>query len=234
MFRILGILLLFQVSVFGQSFSPKNLVNFDRETSMHFGAYLGLNSLSFRFDLADDFYQNDTILFMQPQALPGFNLGIISDLHLGNNFDIRSMPALHFGTRNINYRVLDSSDTSIVMETRAVESTYFELPILFKYKSDRIVNTRVYVLGGVKAMWDFASNIDVDIKDKSVVRLKKPDFGYEFGFGFDFYLQYFKFAPEIMVFHGLRNIMDSDGTQYSTSANKVFTRGIIFSLTFEG
>lgn len=234
MYKLLSLLILITTASFGQNFSPKNLINFDRETKFHFGAYLGINSLSFKFDLADDFYQNDTIYSMQPQALPGFNLGIIADMHLGNNFDLRTMPALHFGTRNINYRVFNPSDTSFAMETRAVESTYFELPLLFKYKSDRIVNTRVYVLGGIKAMWDFASNIDVDMKDKSVIRLHRLDYGYEFGFGFDFYLQYFKFAPEIRVYHGLRNMMDSDGTQYSTSVNRAFTRGIIFSLTFEG
>lgn len=234
MLKILGVIILFSSICFGQSFSPKNLVNFDRETNIHFGAYLGINNLSFRFDLADDFLQNDTIFSMEPGALPGFNLGIVSDIHLGENFDIRSYPALHFGTRNIFYRVHDPNESTYETETRTVESTYFELPILFKYKSDRLVNTRVYILGGAKVLYDFASNIDVDLNDKSVIRLQKVDYGYEFGFGFDFYLQYFKFAPEIRIFHGLRDIMDTDGTEYSNSANKVFTRGIIFSLTFEG
>jgi hypothetical protein len=106
--------------------------------------------------------------------------------------------------------------------------------LLSKYKSARLNNARVYLLGGMKMTYDFASNKNVDPKDKSVVRLRKSDWGYEFGFGVDFYLEFFKLAPEIRVYHGIRDVLIDDSTFFTTSVDKVFSRAIMFSLTFEG
>jgi hypothetical protein len=42
------------------------------------------------------------------------------------------------------------------------------------------------------------------------IRLKKPDFYLEIGFGIDFFLQYFKFSPELKVSAGFRNVLIDD------------------------
>jgi hypothetical protein len=226
------ILVLCSLRSYSQDFRAKNLQNFDHSQLFHFGAYLGYNSYSLDVRFNERFHSNESIYSLQVQSMPGFNIGIIADMHLGNNFDIRSLPALTFASRSLNYGVMDEG--VLTTETRLVESTFFEIPVLAKFKSNRIGNTRVYLLGGGRVSYDFASNINVDEDDKSVVRFQKVDYGYEVGFGFDFYLQYFKFAPEIRIYNGLRDILGRDGTPYTTTIDKVFSQSVYISLTFEG
>jgi hypothetical protein len=229
----LVLIIITSIQLNAQRVVSKNLPNFDRNKWIHFGAYFGTNQLSFKIQHASNFGTLDSIYVFEVNSRPGFNLGIVSDLHLGDGLDLRCLPTLSFGQRDLEYTVFDKSN-QLFTETRQVESTFASLPLLFKYKSARINNARVYLLGGMKMTYDFASNKNVDPKDKSVVRLRKSDWGYEFGFGIDFYLEFFKFAPEIRVYHGIRDILIDDSTFFTTSVDKVFSRAIMFSLTFEG
>ena len=207
--------------------------NFDTGRILHFGAYLGVNNLGFKVIQNGDFNTLDSIYVFEVRSRPGFNLGIVSDLHLGDGLDLRCLPALSFGQRDIEYSVFDKTG-ELYTETRQVESTFAEIPLLLKYKSSRLVNARVYLLGGGKVSYDFASNKKVHFSDKSVVRLTRLDWGYEFGFGMDFYLQFFKFSPEIRVYHGTRDVLINDNTFRTTSIDKLLSRSVMFSFTFEG
>ena len=55
----------------------------------------------------------------------------------------------------------------------------------------------------------------------------------EIGFGFDFYLEYFKFSPQIKISHGILNIISIDETVYTKSINRLSTNGWMISFTFE-
>ena len=63
--------------------------------------------------------------------------------------------------------------------------------------------------------------------------INKNDFLYEIGLGFDFYLAYFKFSPEIKANFGLTNLIVDDGSIYSKSIKEMKTRGFTISITFE-
>jgi hypothetical protein len=77
------------------------------------------------------------------------------------------------------------------------------------------------------------SQAKVKNKDKDVVRLRKNDHGYEIGLGFDFYLSYFKFSPEIKMFNGMRNLLIKEDTEFSSPLESLYAKTFVVSFTFE-
>jgi hypothetical protein len=205
----------------------KNQEKYDRQR-LHFGFLLGVNNTDFRVTRADDFYKSDSVLVLEPDGQGGFNLGIVTDLKLAENFDLRFVPDLAFSQRNLNYKIQSAGKKTETI-IKQVESTFIEFPLEIKFKSNRINNYRIYVLGGYKYMIDMVSQAKVS-NDQQLVKLKKQDHGYFIGFGMDFYLPLFKFSPEIKMFQGVPDVLQMDPTAYSTSIKSLRSR--IFTLSF--
>jgi hypothetical protein len=108
-----------------------------------------------------------------------------------------------------------------------------DFPIYIKYKSERYNNFRAYVIGGLKYSMDIASKEKIDDKGQEIVKLKKHDLMAEIGFGLDFYLEYFKFSPQIKISYGLLNLLTKDKTVYTQSINRLTANGWMLSFTFE-
>ena len=217
-----------------QKLKVENLPKFDTKW-IHFGFSLGFNSTDFIIHPVPDFNTFDTLRVIESEKKPGFNLGIISDLHLGSHFNLRFLPALSFAQRNLEY-TYSRGDTFNYKKVKPVESTFLEFPLNLKYRSARVNNFAAYVLGGVKYSIDLASQKDVDnaFSDEIVVKLRKHDYSYEMGFGLDFFLEYFKFSPELKVSFGVRDLLIHDSTQYSDPLRKLNSRILLISLNFEG
>ena len=101
-----------------------------------------------------------------------------------------------------------------------------------KYKSDRYNNFRTYLLGGIKYGMDIASQKDIDDEGQKLVKLKRNDLGIEIGFGMDFYLEYFKFSPQIKLNYGLLNLLSEDDTIYTKSLTSLTTKHGFFLFLF--
>ncbi len=209
-----------------------NLPNYDRQV-VHFGFILGINSFNFTPKPIEDIRKLDTLLAIRPAAAAGFSLGIVSNLHIGDNFDFRFLPTLSFGERSLYYNIRFASQDTIIEKRKLVESTLLEFPLLLKYKSARHGNFRAYVIGGFKPTIDLASQDKVDDAGEKILKLRRNDYHYEIGFGFDFYSQYFKFSPEIKLAFGLRNLMIPENTIYTTPIQRLQSRSLYISFTFE-
>ena len=142
------------------------------------------------------------------------------------------MPALIFGERHLDYGFIDSLD-NYSNEIKKIESTLLDFPVYIKYKSERYNNFRTYLLSGVKYSMDIASQDEIDDEGQKIVKLKKNDIMGEIGFGVDFYLEYFKFSPQIKISYGILNLLSKDKTLYTKSINKLTTNGWMLSFTFE-
>lgn len=217
-------------SSFAQQRAVQNLPKYDHQ-KIHFGFTLGINNTDFTVRHAANFGTLDTLYVVEPSSSSGFNLGIVSNLRLGEFFDLRFVPDLSFAQRDILY-TFESNGAKTVVK-KSVESTFLDFPIDIKYKSVRINNYRVYVLAGAKYCIDMASQSNVSNKKKELIKLKKYDYGYEYGVGMDFYLVYFKFSPEIKMFHGFNNLLVKDNTIYSSSLDKLNSKIFLISFTFE-
>jgi len=99
---------------------------------------------------------------------------------------------------------------------------------------DRIGNFRVYILGGGKYDYDLASNSQRR-QAEDLVKLVKGSFGYEAGFGFNFYFPSFIFSPEIKISNTFRNVHSRDPyLLYSNVIDRMQARMILFSIHLEG
>ena len=206
---------------------PQNLPRYDFK-KLHFGFSLGVNSLDFNDKKYFSFLSDDTVQVIQSKNQLGFNLGIVSNLRIGRYTDLRFTPSLVFGERHLEYTFREKITTK-----KIIESTLIDFPIIFKYKSERYNNIRTFIITGVKYSLDIASQDKIDDEGEELVKLKKHDIMAEIGFGIDFYLEYFKFSPQIKLSHGILNVLNKENTIYTKSFNQLRTNGWMLSFTFE-
>ena len=210
---------------------PKNLPRYDFK-KMHFGFTLGINSLDFKIKNNPKIIYQDSLYVLHSNNQKGFNLGIVSNFRLGKYTDFRFVPALVFGERHLIYSFADSIN-NIEIEKKKVESTLLDFPLYIKYKSQRYNNFRSYVLFGIKYSLDIASQKNIINEDEVIIKLNPNDFMGEIGFGMDFYLEFFKFSPQIKISRGVVNLLDRDQTVYTKSIKNLYTNGWMLSFTFE-
>ncbi len=209
----------------------QNLIQYDFK-KLHFGFTLGINDLNFNMQKNSNTITNDTLKTLHSKSQKGFNLGIVSNLRIGKYTDLRFVPTLVFGERHLYYGFIDEEQKDD-MRIKRIESTLIDFPIYIKYKSARYNNFRTYVIGGLKYSIDIASQDKIDDKGQEIVKLKKNDLMGEVGFGLDFYLEYFKFSPQIKLSYGLLNLLSKDESIYNQSLNRLTTNGWMLSFTFE-
>ncbi len=199
---------------------------------MHFGFALGFNSADFVVKKVRDFNLLDSVYSVESSSSIGLNLTILANLRIGNYFDLRFLPTLSFAQRNLDYTLLYNDSTPLA-KTKKVESTYLEFPLELKYKSKRVNNYRAYVIAGFKYGIDMVSQAKVKAEDPDVIKLSRQDYGYEIGFGFDFYMTYFKFSPEIKMYTGMKNLIIPENTIFSSPIEALYSKTFTVSFTFE-
>ena len=236
---LLSLLLLFMLLPFQEAAAQKrikveNMPNFDRHR-FHFGFALSYNTSDLFVRLKPTANVRDSLLVMEHQKQPGFNLGIVASFNLNEYVSLRFLPTLSFQERILLYKFLQP-DGSQVFFQKPVESTYLEFPLLFKYRSARIRNFAVYMLGGGKFCIDMASQKDVNnsLDEDVVVKLARNDYAVEVGGGADMFLTYFKFGVELKAAIGIPNLLIDDGTRFSTPIQSLRSKTWVLTLTFEG
>lgn len=210
----------------------KNDPAYDKKP-LHFGFTVGLNTMDFGTVISESAYL-DTALFADVTRLkPGFNINIVSNLRMNEYFDLRFLPGIGFGQRNLVYY----SGRQKVGTVQKLESSYLEFPLVVKYKSTRINNYRPYLLGGLNYRIDLAARKEYDDAEDLYLRLKRADLFYEIGFGIDFYLRYFKFSTELKLATGTRDILMDDPNathpEYVNTIGRLRSNIFILSFHFE-
>lgn len=229
--KITGILVLFLLA--GPALKAQfNAYSFDMKyfnKPLHFGILLGYNTSHFKVSQNEKFLYDDTISAVHSTRGPGFTLGIVSNLRLNKNFDIRLLPAMSFSERNLTYDTWHGEKVS-----QTIESINLEVPLLIKFKSDPYKDMRMYVIGGGKYAYDLASNAQVRNAD-DIVKIGRHDLQIELGAGLEIYFPMFILAPEIKISHGVFDIHTLDpNLQYSNIFDKLRTRTIYVTFNFEG
>ncbi len=196
----------------------------------YFGITIGYNNANFKVFHSKNFILNDSIATAESISGPGFNLGIITNLKIGNNFDLRLLPTLSFAERNLAY----TQTREDVFRDRKVESVFVELPFHVRYKSEPYNDIRLFVIAGVKYSFDVASDSRTR-QAADLVKISPTDFAVEYGVGAQFFFPYFIFSPEFKMSHGVSNILifDQDLRQ-STVLEKILSRTFTISFNFEG
>ena len=83
---------------------------------------------------------------------------LVAALNLTNRFELRFNPGLIFANRPIVYKLRYADRDLGTNVSKSIESIITTFPLDIKFKSDRIGNFRVYMLGGGKIDIDLAAN----------------------------------------------------------------------------
>ncbi|WP_298393784.1 porin family protein [Flavobacterium sp.] len=203
-----------------------NLENFDKQR-VHWGYFLGFNIYDFKID-----YINTPNTDILVKRTTGFNVGLVGNLRLHEHIDLRFEPGLYYSQRDLTF----PGFTKKLDAEREVRSTYIDFPLLVKFSSLRTGNIRPYLVGGVSATLNLASNsksIDDNLQQR--FRVNPWTQNYQIGFGVDLYLEYFKFSPSIRGVFSLNDelIRDNDpNSPWTGNIKSMQSRGIFVNFTF--
>lgn len=232
---LLIIFLISSIPVFSQREQIKNLPNYNKKR-VHFGFTIGLNTMDFDIQKSAAFLNNNEIYAIENTRQLGFHIGPISSFKITDHLEFRALITLSFGQRDLTYwRLKDtlSPADGLTPYVMKIASTFLEFPLLLKYKAIRINNYAPYIIGGINPKIDLAARKKIKPEEMPKVRLENFDPSYELGFGIDFYLEYFRLSAEIKYSAGFFNVLIPDGTNYTSSVDKMSSRMIMFSLHFE-
>ncbi|MBN2174716.1 MAG: PorT family protein [Bacteroidales bacterium] len=248
-FAVLSLVVLSPVQITAQSRKVENMPTYDY-AKYHFGFILAANQMFFRlrpiegyhFKQFDALQANEInadsayIYSIESEPTTGFTVGIVGNLRLGDYFDLRFVPSLAFGERYLNYRFLryqDGADTLVDVK-KVVPSTFVEMPLHIKYKSQRLNNFRAYVLSGFNYRIDLASQAKRS-KDQGEIQVKinRNDIYWEIGVGFDFYFEWFKFGTEAKMSYGILDMLKREDNIYTDGIDRLSSKIFQISLTFE-
>ncbi|WP_440067942.1 porin family protein [Tenacibaculum discolor] len=205
------------------------LPSFDKPL-FHYGFYLGANNNGYKISYKPSSIDNPEI---EVESSIGFNVGLIADLRLHNNINLRFEPGLMSNTKTLRFNHISGSEN---VNTREVGATYLHLPLLLKFSTNRLNNMRPYVIGGLSYDHNFSSNEkNNDDNFAGEFRTTTNNFMYEVGIGVDFYLSYFKFSPSIRGVFAINNEVkyDNKSSQWTDPINFLGTRGVFLHLAFE-
>ena len=218
----------------GQSVGKGNYNYLDfNKRNYYFGITLAYNKSDYRIFKSKNFLPgaNDSIAAIEGIKGPGFNLQIVSNLKIGENFDIRFLPGFSFAERRIEYDPLRKNVKNV---ERPIESVFVELPFHVRYKSAPYYDKRLFIMGGIKYTYDIQSKS----RSRTVLNTLKiapSDFQVEMGAGIQMFFPYFIFSPEIKFSHGIGNILIfQNGQRESSVIEKLMSRTFTISLHFEG
>jgi hypothetical protein len=216
---------------------------------LHFGFTIAGNQADFRLNPKPNSLLPDTVITpsrygvrtVYSKASKGFAIGLVADARLQEYIRLRLTPNISFGTRRIEYTLSTADRDSFKVFQKTVESVFLIFPLETKIQSKRLGNLSAYVIGGGGYSLDLsarkragtASSGGANQLDDNV-KLKRDDFFYSAGAGTDFYLQYFKLGLELKLLIGTRDLLKKENSVFSNSLDKIRSRMVVFTITFEG
>ncbi len=203
-----------------------NLPHYD-DKPIHYGFHLSANHSAFRVNHSNWFVNNDTVQYLRGGGQSGFGLGFIFNFRIFKYGDLRILPTVSFYTRKLEYGIKNTIDPV----SATIQSSFVDLPLLFKYKAKRRSNARAYMVGGIKAGFEVGGKKKRKNDDELIVN--SLDLSLEYGVGLDLYYQYFKFAPELRFSLGLLNLVQPTQSIYSLPIDRASTYTVSFFINFE-
>ena len=212
-----------------------NLPNYDNRW-LHYGFLVGMHSSAYRvrytapYSTGGSGVGTDSLHSIMPGNSFGFSLGLIANFRIADYLDLRITPEVVFYEHKLDYNYSGGGQAAV--DQQVLESTFVEFPLLFKYKSVRRGNNRVYLVGGVEMGIEATGKKNRD-DEEDRLPIKGSNLSLQLGFGLDSYFPLFKFAPEIRFSRGLTNVLGEKQNRYSEPLNRVVTNTITLYLLFE-
>lgn len=237
--RIIFLLLMLGVGspLSAQLTRDQNLSRFD-DRWIHFGFYLGANTMDYRFTHYSDVYMNpvfeqvpglDAIADNYYQGVhayrvecfppnPGFTVGGVINLRMNDAVDFRFTPGMSLGTRELVF----SDNISQYIQDPAYGGTLYPTTTYERYLTTPSAYIDLPVgfrykgqrLGNLRPYIYGGGAYRRDLENKriseSVVHLKRNGYYAEVAFGLDTYFPFFRLTTEFKFSYGLNNLIKHD------------------------
>lgn len=216
--------------------SRENLIGYD-DRLLTYGFTLGVHTSTLRLRFSDTFIQGgaqgeqvdfDTVgNIVSPNGF-GFSIGFLANLRLAQYLDVRIMPKVGFYQYSVDFQGLGPQGAG---QNFFADFTTIDLPLMFKYKSQRRKNFRMFYVAGVTPTIDVTGKKQRQ-ENEDGLRISGDNLSLEVGFGTDIYFPLFKFSPEIRYSYGLTDVLQSNQNQIGQAFQRINTQGIALYLIF--
>lgn len=215
----------------------QNLSRFD-DRPIHFGFYLGANTMDYRFthytdvllnpvfsqtpgleQLAANYYQGVHAFRVECYPLkPGFTVGGVLNLRMNNGLDFRFTPGMSLGSRQLIY----SNNIDQYIKDPAIGGSLYPKITYERYLTTPSAYIDLPIGFRYKGMrhnnirpyiyGGGAYRRDLESKriSESIVHLKRNGYYAEVAFGLDTYFPFFRFTSEFKFSYGLNNLLRHD------------------------
>ena len=228
---IIGIFLLLCITVQelqaqGIGYKRKHLEFYD-DKPIHYGILFAVPFTRFTLRHNDDFVSKDSAYLVQSPTRAAFRMGFTVNAYLNDRFDLRTTPSVSLYERQVKFSYPGGTEK---IENR--ESTWIEVPLLLKYKSQRRGNSRMYLIAGM------TFGIETNVKrskgsGSGTLATKSSDLTADYGVGFERFFEFFKLAPELRFSHGLTNVFQPSKNSLGMGLDKMTTHTVTLYLNFE-
>lgn len=216
--------------------SDLNLLHYEYASPFRFGFSLGINVFDFTtantlnnvvLDGVNHRVRADVVTMQS-----GFDINAIIDYRIKRQWNLRTLPGISFGARNLEFY---DDDTNELLHTMKIGSNYIELPVHLKFSAKRNSNFRPYVFAGINGRYNLSGGSD--IKRGVFFGISNTEVFGEFGFGFEFYLAYFKFSIEAKFSTGAGNVLTKGPLEgyeaYYNIIDKLYSNMFMLKFHFE-
>ncbi len=229
---VFSVLLSFIVVAVSAQYIGKGNYNYKdfQKKPFYYGIHLGVNYSGYNIGHSKNFIGNESIRIVESERGAGFHLALITNLKIGEFFDLRFIPGFSFTERNLAYTSTIENNIDVIKN----EAVFVELPFMLRFKSAPYKDKRAFVLAGVKYSVDVNSNAESRDADQ-LVRISPHDFQLEIGAGVQFFYPYFIFSPEIKFSRGIVNsLIYNDALNQARVLEDVSSSIFTISFSFEG
>jgi hypothetical protein len=209
-----------------------NLTDLDYKV-FRLGFSLGTNYMDFGIEHSE-MVQDGKIYYADvADLIPGFSVGLITDLRLHRYFNLRFTPALLIGERNLKFKTYDVATRNFEDDkVLKIFSLPIDLPVYLRYSAERYGNFKPYIQLGAGTYFDLGRD------EKTDITLDLTDFYFSGGVGCDIYFKYFKLSPELKFNFGQTNILSpktstTDNLMYTNALTQLLSRMIVFNFNIE-
>ena len=166
----------------------------------------------------------------------GFSVGVIGDLRITDNLNLRLLPTFSLSEINYSYTIQVNQLNDTLYFARSSHNPHLncvEFPLHLKYRSKRYNNIAAYLIAGVNPKLYFSFKKQT-LEGYKWLNSKAFDAALEVGTGFDIYNQWFKVGVEFKFAYGLFNAMSEDQVYYyGKPLNGFKNKQFQLSFTFE-
>lgn len=191
----------------------------------------------------------------------GFSIGIPMDvkwsdklsINFAPSFNILNSHSIEYASSDPEIKALTRKSKHVLQDVQGDNFNSFEFPVSLKFLSEEKklfksdTKYRGYLLGGVRlnrwtgiiSHYDEISTEKLNNRPYTEGLVLKPEYmSWEAGFGFDFFMSFFKVSPEIRFSQSLNNVFStnhnlSTDNKFMAPIERGLIRNLYFSLIFQ-